>query len=250
MDIRFDGRTAIVTGAGSGIGAAIARDLGAAGATVIASDIDADSAAAVAAEITGAGGSAHATATDVSDPDAVAALVAFAVERTGALHLLVNNAGIAGPAAALGDYPLDGWQRVIDVNLNGPFYGMRFALPEIEKAGGGAIVNIASILGTVAFANAPAYVTAKHGLVGMTRAAAIDYAPRNIRVNAVGPAFIKTPLLDALDADTMAALAGMHPIGRLGTSEEVSALVLFLLSDQAAFITGSYHLVDGAYTAQ
>lgn len=250
MDIRFDGKTALVTGAGSGIGAAIARDLASAGAKVVVADLHWEAAEAVAAEITAAGGVAFATSGDVSDPAVVEAHVALAVEKGGALHLLVNNAGIGGPSAPTGEYPLDGWKKVIDVNLNAVFYGLRFAIPEMLKAGGGAIVNMASILGSVGFAGAPAYVAAKHAVVGLTKSAAAEYATQNIRVNAVGPAFIETPLLAGFDADAKNWLVSLHPAGRLGRPEEVSALTLFLLSEQASFITGSYHLVDGGYTAK
>lgn len=250
MSKQFEGRTAIVTGAASGIGAAIARELAAEGAIVIVSDLAEDKAQDVCDEIASAGGSAFAFAADVSDPQACKALVDFAVKKGGALHLAVNNAGIGGPSEKVGDYPLDGWRKVIDVNLNGVFYGMRYQIPAMLE-GGGAIVNMASILGSVGFMNAGAYVAAKHGVVGLTKAAAMEYAQAGIRVNSVGPAFIDTPLLSAnLDEETIGQLAGMHPIGRLGTAEEVSALTCFLLSDRASFITGSYHLVDGAYTAQ
>lgn len=251
MNRQFDGKTAIVTGAASGIGAAIARELASAGATVIVSDLDLDKAQAVCDEIAAQGGKALAFAADVSDADASRALVDFAVKGTGALHLAVNNAGIGGPSEKAGDYPLEGWRKVIDVNLNGVFYGMRYQIPAMLEKGGGAIVNMASILGSVGFMNASAYVAAKHGVVGLTKAAAMEYAAQGIRINSVGPAFINTPLLSAnLDEETIGQLAGMHPIGRLGTAEEVSALTCFLLSDRASFITGSYHLVDGAYTAQ
>lgn len=251
MPTDFSGKTAIVTGAASGIGAAIARELAQAGAMVILSDLDEPGMAKVAAEIVAAGGKADAIRTDTGDAAQVEAMVAFAVNRGGGLHLLVNNAGIGGPAAPVGEYPLDGWHQVINVNLNGVFYGMRYAIPEMLKAGGGAIVNMASILGSVGFASACAYVAAKHGVVGMTKVAAMEYAKAGIRVNAVGPGFINTPLLDKnLDEATLGAIAGMHPIGRLGTSEEVSALTCFLLSDAASFITGSYHLVDGGYTSR
>ncbi len=243
MDLRFDGKVAIVTGAGSGIGAAIARDLAASGAKVVVQDMDLGRAEAVAAEFGG-----KALGGDVSDAATVEKLVADAVAWGGGLDLLVNNAGIGGPLASVGEYPLDGWRKVIDVNLNGVFYGMRFALPVMTR--GGAIVNMASILGSVGFAGASAYVAAKHALLGLTKVAAIEYAAKGIRVNAVGPAFIETPLLSALPPEAKAGLVAVHPIGRLGTPEEVSALTLFLLSDQASFITGSYHLVDGGYTAQ
>lgn len=246
----FAGRTAIVTGAGSGIGAAIVRELGARGAHVIASDIDTASAEAIAEEVREAGGRADAMACDVADPEACAALVAFAQDKGGALHLAVNNAGIGGASAPVGEYPLDSWRQVIDVNLNGVFYGMRAQIPAILAAGGGAIVNMASILGSVGFANAGAYVAAKHGVLGLTKTAAMEYAAQGLRINSVGPAFIGTPLLTKnLTPEMLEGLAGMHPVGRIGTPEEVSALTCFLLSDRASFITGSYHLVDGAYTA-
>lgn len=251
MDLRFDGKTVIITGGGSGIGAATARELADSGATVIVADLNADHATTIAKGITDAGGKAHPFAVDVANPDQVKAMVDFAVTTTGKLHGIVNNAGIGGPAAPTGSYDLDGWQKVINVNLSGVFYGMRFAIPEIEKAGGGAVVNVASILGSVGFPGSSAYVSAKHGILGATKSAALEHAATGIRVNAVGPGFIRTPLVeDALDEETLKTLEGKHALNRLGTPEEVAALITFLLHDRASFITGSYHLVDGGYTAQ
>lgn len=246
----FAEKTAIVTGAASGIGAAIAHELAGAGATVIISDLDADKCAETVKDIRDQGGKALAYAADVGDPAAMEALVAFAEAETGALHLAVNNAGIGGAQAPVGEYPLESWAQVINVNLNGVFYGMRYQIPAMERAGGGAIVNMASILGSVGFANSSAYVASKHAVLGLTKTGAMEYAAKGIRINAVGPGFIKTPLLtENLDQEMLDGLAGMHPIGRIGTPEEVSALTCFLLSDRASFITGSYHLVDGGYTA-
>lgn len=250
MHITFTGKTALVTGAGSGIGAAIAKGLAASGARVVVQDLQAQAAERVTAEITAAGGLAHAAAGDVSDPAVVEGLVAQAVAAGGGLHLLVNNAGIGGPLAPLGEYPLDGWRKVMAVNLDGVFYGMRYAIPEMLKAGGGAIVNIASILGSVGFANAGAYVAAKHALLGLTKTAALEYSAKGIRINAIGPAFIDTPLLANLPEGAKEALVAAHPIGRLGRAEEVADLTQYLLSDKASFITGSYHLLDGGYCAQ
>lgn len=243
------GRSAIVTGGGSGIGRAIALLLAANGASVLVNDMNGDHADAVVDEIRKAGGDAEASVGDVTDPSWIEASI-HAANALAPLRIAVNNAGIGGAAAPLGEYPVDSWDRVIAVNLSSIFLGMRAQLPAIVENGGGAIVNIASILGSVAFANSAAYVSAKHGLVGLTKNAAVEYAPHGVRVNSVGPGFIKTPLIDAnLDEATQEFLVSKHPIGRLGESEEVAALVVFLASDAASFITGSYHLVDGGYTA-
>jgi NAD(P)-dependent dehydrogenase (short-subunit alcohol dehydrogenase family) len=244
----FEGKVAIVTGGGSGIGAAIAMQLARQGARVVVADRDAEGLEAVTGEI---GRSALPYEINVADALEVEAMVAYAERECGGLHLAVNNAGIGGPSAPTGEYPLDGWRQVIDVNLNSVFFCLRYQIPAMLRSGGGAIVNMSSILGSVGFANAPAYVTAKHGLVGLTKAAAMEYARHAIRVNAVGPGFIDTPMLSKnLDRARLEQMAGLHPIGRLGRADEVAALTCFLLSDAASFITGSYHLVDGGYVAQ
>ncbi|WP_326614396.1 SDR family oxidoreductase [Streptomyces anulatus] len=245
----FAGRTALITGGASGIGLALARRLAAGGAAVVVADYDEESARKAAAELESTGARAAAVAMDVTDPASVEAGVRFAVDTFGALHLAVNNAGIAGPSSPTGEYPVEDWNRVVATNLSGVFHSMRHELPAIVAAGGGAIVNMSSILGTNGFAGSPAYVAAKHGVVGLTKTAALEYAGQNVRINAVGPGFIDTPLLRNTDPVAREHLVSLHPAGRLGTAEEVAELAAFLLSDKASFIHGSYHLVDGGYSA-
>ena len=244
-------RVALVTGAGSGIGRAIALGLAAEGARVVVSDLDEAGGAETVAAIEKSGGTAIFVRADVSKPEEGEALVGSAVKDFGALHVAVNNAGIGGPTAPAGDYPIDGWDRVIAINLSGVFYGMRHQIPALLDSGGGSIVNVASILGQVGFPSSSAYVAAKHGVVGLTRSAALEYAARGVRVNAVGPAFINTPLIEKnMTPEARAGLVAKHPIGRLGESEEVAELVVWLSSEKASFVTGSYYAIDGGYLAQ
>ena len=247
----FSGKVALVTGAGSGIGEACANTLAASGAKVIVADFDAGSGKSVAEKIATDGGVASFFEVDVSVPEQAAAMVKYAVDTYGRLDVAVNNAGIGGAQSPTGEHPIDDWKKVIDVNLNGVFFGLRYQIPAMLESGGGSIVNMASILGSVGFANSPAYVAAKHAVVGLTKTAALEYSAQGVRINSVGPGFIRTPLLDAnLDDEMMEAIAAMHPIQRMGSAQEVANLVAFLCSDEAAFCTGAYYLVDGGYTAQ
>lgn len=247
MSAQFEGKLAVVTGAGAGIGEACARRLAAGGARVAIVDRDLPAAERVAGELDGA----IAVDADVSDPDAVDSMVATVVEAFGKLDIAVNNAGIGGLRAPLAEQTPDSWREVLSVNLDGVFYCMRAAIPVMLRNGGGAIVNMASVLAFAGFEGSAHYVAAKHGVHGLTQNAAIEYAARGIRVNAVAPGFIATPLLkSSMNAEEQAAIGALHPQNRLGEPEEVAELVAWLASDAASFVNGSVQTVDGAYLAR
>lgn len=243
----LENKVAIVTGAGSGIGRAVALYYADEGAKVVVSDINEAGGNETASMIKEKSGIAFFVKTDVSKPSDSEALVHHTIKHFGALHIACNNAGIGGTSLPTGEYPIEDWNKVIGINLSGVFYGMHYQIPAMLKTGGGAIVNISSILGQVGFKTASAYSAAKHGIVGLTQTAALEYGARNIRINAVAPGFIKTPMIKQIDEKLLIPL---HPIGRLGTVEEVAELVLFLSSAKASFITGGYFPADGGYLAK
>jgi NAD(P)-dependent dehydrogenase (short-subunit alcohol dehydrogenase family) len=244
---RFEKKCVIVTGAASGIGAATAHAFAAEGAAVAVADLDEDKAKEVAQAIVDAGGRAEAFAVDVADEARMEALMADTVRTLGGLDVVVNNAGIGEQPTPIDERPTADWQRVIDVNLTSAFYATKYAARHWKAAGrGGVIVNVASILGLVGFNGAPAYSAAKHGMVGFTKAVALELAPAGIRVVAVNPAFIRTPMIEGMED----AVLPLHPMGRLGEVDEVASMILYLASDEASFLTGATYLVDGGYTAQ
>jgi NAD(P)-dependent dehydrogenase (short-subunit alcohol dehydrogenase family) len=248
---RYAGKAAWVSGGASGLGYACCTRLAHEGARVAIADIDLKAATAAADALSAAGTPAIAIQCDVADPLAVEQAIEVTLAAFGRLDIAVNNAGISGALTDIVQYPLDIWNRVMAINLNGVYHGLRAQIPVMAKQGGGAIVNMASLLGTVGFPGASAYVAAKHAVVGMTKTAAVEFGAANVRINAVCPSFIKTPLTlgPIPDGPVWAALAAKHAFNRCAEPEDAAAMVAFLGSDDARFLTGAVYLVDGGYTA-
>jgi NAD(P)-dependent dehydrogenase (short-subunit alcohol dehydrogenase family) len=250
----MEGKVAIITGGGSGIGRATALAFAQRGVSTVIADILVEEGEQTVQMIRATGGKAVFSKTDVSQPGEVEAMVNQAVDTFGRLDYAFNNAGIEGVQAPTAEFPLEKWRQVIDVNLTGVWLCMRYQIPHMLKQGQGVIINNASILGKVGFANASAYVASKHALLGLTKTAAIEYATQNIRVNAICPAFIETPMLErgglTTNPEIMKMIVGLHPMKRLGTVEEIASAVIWLCSDEASFVTGHSMLIDGGYVAQ
>lgn len=244
----LEGKIAIVTGGASGIGEAIVHKFVKEGAQVVIADINEETGKKIQEKI---GKASLFVKTDSSSVQDNRKLVDKTIEHFGKLDIAVNNAGIGGETAPVGESNPESWDQVIAINLNGVYYGMRYQIPAMLKNGGGSIINMASILGSVGNPNSAAYSAAKHGVVGLTKSAALEYGTEKIRINSIGPGYIRTPLLDKhLSKEELDVLREMHAMKRLGEPEEVAELTLWLASDKSSFSTGGYYLVDGGYTAQ
>ena len=243
----FKEKTVIVTGAGSGIGAATAKAFGKAGANVVAADINEANAQKTAAEI---GANAIALKVDVGDETQCQAMVAATVEKFGGLDVLFNNAGIGGYRAKIADMPTEEWLKVININLNSLFYCTKAAVPEMQKTGGGVIINTASVDGLMGMSTISHYVSAKHAVIGLTKTCALEYAASNIRCLAICPGFVQTAMVsDGFAKEETDLITMMTPIGRPADPCEIADVVVFLASDKASFMTGSFHQIDGGVLA-
>lgn len=249
----FDGKVAIVTGASSGIGRAAALAFAAAGAKVVAADVDREGGEETVRQAGAAGGTAVFQPTDVSRADDVEALVRCAVDTYGGLDVAFNNAGTEGTMSPTAECTDETWDRTLAVNLSSVFYCLRAEIPVMVERGGGAIVNCASIAGLVGFPGAPAYVASKHGVVGLTKTAALDYATAGVRVNAICPGVIDTPMVTRATGGDDAAKAGYaqaEPVHRLGRPQEMADVALWLCSERSSFVTGQAIAADGGWTTQ
>ncbi|MFJ1732951.1 SDR family NAD(P)-dependent oxidoreductase [Streptomyces sp. NPDC088254] len=253
-DKRFEDRVVLVTGGGTGIGQSIALAFAREGALVVVAGRRTQELKQTVVLAREEGGRADACTVDVTDEEQVAGLMGTILDRYGALHVACNNAGVPGSGRMLHEFGAEDWRRVTDTNLQGVWLSMRHQIPVMLKQGSGAVVNVASIAGIVGYLNAAPYTAAKHGVVGLTRTAAIDYGPAGIRVNAVCPGPVLTPMLEQARRDRGPSADEFYlrniPLGRLARPEEVASAVLWLSSDSASYVTGQALAVDGGWTAQ
>lgn len=247
----FTNKVVIVTGSTTGVGEGIAIELFNRGATVIITARNQTELTNTAQQIDPTGQRIIPIQTDVKDHLSVKSLIEQTMQRFGKLNYLVNNAGITGPhGVTICDYSIEDWNNVITTDLSGVFFGMKYAIPAIIKSGGGAIVNLSAVNGLVGIAGIAPYTTAKHGVIGLTQAAALEYAEQGVRINAICPGYVDTPNMQQLPDDVRQQMASTHPMKRMATRAEVAKTVAFLLSDDSSFTTGAYYTVDGGYTAQ
>ncbi|KQV41349.1 SDR family NAD(P)-dependent oxidoreductase [Rhizobium sp. Root1204] len=250
FDLGIKGKVAFVTGGASGIGETLCKTLAALGAKVAIADRDIEGANRLAAELNAQGLETLGVELDVADATSVESAVAATTRQFGNLNFAVNNAGIVTPRGAAAEQSPDDWDRCMSVNLKGVFLCMRAEIPSIVSAGGGSVVNVSSICGVIAVAGTAAYTAAKHGVVGLTKTAALDYADKGVRINAVAPGYVDTPLMASRSAEERQGIMQRHPMDRMAKPQEIADMIVYLLSDRAGFVTGSVQLADGGYTAR